>query len=113
MDSIVGPSVAHIKQMDVETSLVGLGLFAVVALFVAYASSSGNFPGFGLSPYLQFIYANFIKPHKGKADGGQQSALESFYAAQVGLCAKFQALSNSALSGQYLRYHPKAPSLWP
>ena len=85
MDTIVRPSIAHIRQMDVEMSIVALGIFAVVALFVAHATNSIDFPGLGLSPYLQFIYANFIKPHKGKVDGGQQSALESFYAAQVGL----------------------------
>ena len=84
MDTIVGPSITHFRQMDVETSLIGLGIFAVLALLVARATNSINLAGIGISPYLHFIYANFLKPHKGKVDGGQQSALESFYAAQVG-----------------------------
>ena len=83
MDIMAGPSITYICQMDVETSLIGLGIFALLALIVAHATNSIGFDGVGLSPYLQFIYANFIKSHKGKADSGQQSALESFYAAQV------------------------------
>ena len=35
-------------------------------------------------PYLRFLYAIFLKPHQRTADGGQQSALESFYSTQVG-----------------------------
>ena len=36
-----------------------------------------------LRTYLKFIYAIFFKPHGNAVDGGQQSALESFYATQV------------------------------
>ncbi|RMD40557.1 hypothetical protein DV735_g4554, partial [Chaetothyriales sp. CBS 134920] len=82
---VVGSSIATISQMDVETSLIALGIFALLALFVAHATNSLNFPGFGLSPYLKFVYANFLKPQKGKVEGGQQSALESFYSTQASI----------------------------
>jgi hypothetical protein len=84
MDTITTPGLYGLRQLGVETTFIALGVFAVVALAVAYASNSVNFPGFGMSPYLQFIYANFLKPHKSKVGDGQQSALESFYSAQVG-----------------------------
>lgn len=74
----------QLKRLDVETSLIALGVFAALAVLVARWTNSVNFPGFGLSPYLKFAYANFLKPHDGKTSDGQQSALESFYAAQVG-----------------------------
>jgi hypothetical protein len=90
MDTIVLPKIMQLRQMDVETSLIGLGIFAVLALLVAHATNSISFPGLGLSPYLKFVYANFIKPHTRKFDGGQQSALESFYAAQVGHSVSFR-----------------------
>ena len=36
--------------------------------------------------YLKFAYSCFIKPHQANLDAGQQSALESFYGAQVSRC---------------------------
>lgn len=37
----------------------------------------------GVLTYLRFVYASFLKPHENSGDGGQQSALESFYKTQV------------------------------
>jgi betaine lipid synthase len=37
--------------------------------------------------YLKFFYVSFLKPHTGDSHGGQQHALESFYAAQVCMAA--------------------------
>ena len=36
-----------------------------------------------LRGFVRFFYASFLKPHSGDHDGSQQSALESFYKAQV------------------------------
>lgn len=84
--------------MDIEWSLVGLGVFAILALLVARVTDSTNFPGFGLSPYLRFAYANFLKPHNGKTGDGQQGALESFYAAQVGTRASCNSMAQLRMS---------------
>lgn len=73
-----------------ETGLLVLGLaiafFALFAFVVQYfdLSLSLSVDKFFLTPYLKFAYVSFLKPHTGQADGGQQSALESFYSAQVG-----------------------------
>jgi hypothetical protein len=85
MESVHSQLLRHFDQVTVEVTLVSLAVFAVLALWVAHTSKSVQFPGFGLSPYLQFAYNNFIKPHDAKAGEGQQSALESFYAKQVGI----------------------------
>lgn len=64
------------------TALICLALFAVVAQYFGLPLSISP-DKFFLTPYLKFAYVSFLKPHTGRADGGQQSALESFYAAQV------------------------------
>jgi hypothetical protein len=84
MDLATRLNLVHVTRLDSGTSLILLAIFAALAVLVARLTNSVNFPGFGLSPYLSFIYANFLKPHDGKNSDGQQSALESFYAAQVG-----------------------------
>ena len=79
--------------IEPETGLLVLGLaIAFLALFAFIAqyfelSSSLSADKFFLTPYLKFAYISFIKPHTGQADGGQQSALESFYSAQVGIAS--------------------------
>ena len=67
-------------SMDGETSLIALAVFAALALLLAFVTNSVNFPGLELPPYLKFVWANLLKPHE-KTSVGQQSALESFYAA--------------------------------
>ncbi|KAK5082390.1 hypothetical protein LTR05_007537 [Lithohypha guttulata] len=76
---------------SIQTDLLVVGtvvvFFVLIALYLELGlnvSSSVSFDKvFPLTPYLKFIYVSFLKPHTGKADGGQQSALESFYSAQA------------------------------
>jgi len=64
---------------------VVIAFFALCAFVARYFDlfSSITADKFFLTPYLKFAYVSFLKPHTGGADGGQQSALESFYSAQV------------------------------
>lgn len=79
------------NQLGSETGLLILGVavafFVLFAIFTQYfdlaSSSSLSVDKFFLTPYLKFAYVSFLKPHTGKTEGGQQSALESFYSAQV------------------------------
>ena len=83
MEATLGLRSIHLAHLDIETSIIALTVFAIIAILVAHVTKSVNFPGFGLSPYLRFAYNSFLKPHDAKTSDGQQSALESFYAAQV------------------------------
>lgn len=84
-----GITETKVIQIGPEAGLLVLGL--AVAFFVLFALVAQHFDfGFATSadklpflPYLKFAYVSFIKPHTGRTDGGQQSALESFYSAQV------------------------------
>lgn len=77
------------RQIDPETGILIIGIaivfFLLLALVAPYLelSSSVSWDKFVLTPYLKFAYVSFIKPHTGRVGEGQQSALESFYAAQV------------------------------
>jgi hypothetical protein len=84
MDAPLIQRLGSFSPLETETSLLLLAVFAAVALLFAQLTKSVEFADLGLSPYLKFVYANFLKPHKSKTSDGQQSALESFYAAQVG-----------------------------
>lgn len=81
------------KQIDPETGILIIGVaiafFVLLALVAPYLelSSSVTLDKFVLTPYFRFAYASFIKPHTGHVGDGQQSALESFYAAQVSFTA--------------------------
>lgn len=102
---LASSAAAHLKQFDADVVILSLAIFAGLALWVAYASKSGQLLGSALTPYLQFAYNNFIKPHDAKFGEGQQSALESFYARQVGQICLSSTASTSQLStitGQYL-----------
>lgn len=77
------------KTIGPESGLLVLGvaigffvLFALVAQYFEFTTSI-SLDKFILTPYLKFAYVSFLKPHTGSADGGQQSALESFYSAQA------------------------------
>lgn len=76
-------NLSNVSNVDVRISLSAFGIFVVLALLVVYATTSRQAIA-ALSPYLQFAYNNFVKPHGCQTGEGQQSALESFYAAQVG-----------------------------
>lgn len=76
-------------QIEPETGILIIGVavafFVLLALVAPYLelSTSLSLDKFFLTPYLKFAYVSFIKPHTGQVGGGQQSALESFYAAQA------------------------------
>lgn len=80
-----------------EAGLVLVGgviLLAVLVAVLAQYTESLKPNHFFLTPYFKFIYVSFFKPHTGKNGTGQQSALESFYAAQVGwICSSTYAYS--------------------
>ncbi len=91
MEHLSYPEWRRLKQFQVELGVIGVGFFVLVTILVCLLYKlSGQFSTDKLTqkltqnPYLRFAYASFIKPHGGVKDGGQQSALESFYAAQVG-----------------------------
>lgn len=101
MDGNIELRPVQLVRMNSETSLTILAVFAALALLVAYVTNSVDFPGFGLSSYLKFVWVNFLKPHE-KTSDGQQSALESFYAAQVSYSAGDQASSHSHATGWHI-----------
>jgi betaine lipid synthase len=88
MDSITG-SRAFLFE-SVRFSSLHFIIFLVAAfvlLFVGLTISAGLARTKGSSEstlvsYSKFFYASFLKPHH-SSDGGQQSALESFYETQV------------------------------
>ncbi|KAL2815707.1 hypothetical protein BJX63DRAFT_420275 [Aspergillus granulosus] len=66
-------------------SIAGTAFFvcALVAIVLFAASRKHKIDlNQGVSSYLKFIYANFLKPHD-KGGSGQQDALESFYRTQA------------------------------
>lgn len=69
----------HILIISVGSIL----LLALLAVFIASGTLRlKNFSNATL-PYLRFLYAIFLKPHRESSGVGQQSALESFYGTQV------------------------------
>lgn len=89
MESIVG---SHVVLLDgVRFSGLHFIIFLValfVLLFVGLTISAGlastkRLSESSLVSYSKFFYASFLKPHHSSSDGGQQSALESFYETQV------------------------------
>jgi hypothetical protein len=79
-----------LRLLEVENLrlvVLSVGLVLCLAILVIFAAS-GTVPGkgavFTIQPYLLFFYATFLKPHKETPEHGQQSALENFYATQVG-----------------------------
>ena len=115
MDAMLKTAATNLWQHEVPIIVLSAAVFVGVAAWTARGSKTFLLPTSGLSPYLQFAYNNFLKPHDAKAGDGQQSALESFYARQVGDCARLidETFPTQVLSGWHLRHYPKAPSLWP
>ena len=99
MDYIAGPRALSLESMGYSTLHLTIFLVAIlVFLFVGLTISLGvtnskNFSDSALISYAKFFYASFLKPHR-RGDGGQQSALESFYETQV-------SASSIALSEMY------------
>lgn len=80
--TVVGNAMA--SHFSAEEGLLIVGVTVTVFVLLALAIQYVDVPVFGsVGPYLRFAYVSFLKPHTGKNDGGQQSALESFYSAQV------------------------------
>lgn len=74
-------------KFQLEIALIGMGAFVLVTILSCYFYSLGKqltLDKLSIHPYVRFAYVSFFKPHDSKKDDGQQSALESFYAAQVG-----------------------------
>ena len=88
MDYIVGFRALSLDSVTYSSLHLTIFLVAIlVFLFVGLTTSLGiantkNFSDSALVSYAKFFYASFLKPHR-RGDGGQQSALESFYEAQV------------------------------
>lgn len=74
-------------SFQLEIALIAMGAFVLVTILSCYFYRLGkqfSWETISIHPYVRFAYVSFFKPHDSKKDGGQQSALESFYAAQVG-----------------------------
>ena len=74
------------SRPNLEAGLIAIGVVVVVGVALATAAQAiraTKWETWRIAPYLRFAYASFLKPHRGQVDGGQQSALESFYSAQV------------------------------
>jgi hypothetical protein len=77
----------RLKGFQLELGLIGIGFFVLVTtlVWVLYKQGGGLIAEkLVANPYVRFAYACLIKPHDKRRDAGQQTALESFYAAQVG-----------------------------
>lgn len=101
------------KHIEPETGLLAIGVAIVFFVLLAFIAQYYEFSApiasekFFLTPYLKFAYICFIKPHTGQNDGGQQSALESFYSAQVSSIAD-KPCRLLPSSGFHLRCHEEA-----
>lgn len=89
MDSIAGSRAFLLEGVRFSSLHFIIFLVAIfVVLFVGLTMSAGleankSFSESSLVSYWKFFYAAFLKPHHSSSDGGQQSALESFYETQV------------------------------
>ena len=80
------------QDLRVFILLAGGALFlTLLGIFVTSSTFRPKNISNAVLIYLRFIYAIFLKPHQNTADGGQQSALESFYATQVGTEHAFES----------------------
>ncbi|KAK5384212.1 hypothetical protein LTS13_002405 [Exophiala xenobiotica] len=76
----------RLKSFQVDVALIAGGFLALVTILGCLVYKLGghlSFEKITAHPYVRFAYVCLIKPHEHKTDGGQQSALESFYAAQA------------------------------
>lgn len=87
MDSLRIVEWQRFHKFQLEIALIGMGAFVLVTVLSCFLYTLGKqliLEKLSLHPYLRFAYVSFFKPHDAKKDAGQQSALESFYSAQVG-----------------------------
>ena len=79
--SIYGSSIYHLSLFLVLTTIVVILLRGLAQFRPSPGSSKASS---AITNFLKFFYASFLKPHSiDDTNGGQQSALESFYKAQV------------------------------
>ena len=89
MDSTTGSRAfllesARFSGLHLTIFLVAIFVFLFVGLIISAAlANAKGFSDSALVSYSKFVYASFLKPHPNGSDGGQQSALESFYQTQV------------------------------
>lgn len=86
MDSLPLVQWQRFHNFQFEIGMIGMGAFVLVTVlscFLYSLSKQFSLEKLSLHPFLRFAYASFFKPHDANKDGGQQSALESFYSAQV------------------------------
>ena len=78
------------KDPHSQIIIVGVAIFLLIGIIFAVVFRPSKVdeenPSEGLTSYLRFFYASFLKPHDGDGTvNGQQDALESFYKAQAGV----------------------------
>jgi hypothetical protein len=86
MDSLRLVEWQRFHNFQLEIGMIGMGAFVLVTVLSCFLYSLGKqltLEKLTLYPYLRFAYVSFFKPHDANKDAGQQSALESFYSAQV------------------------------
>lgn len=77
----------RLSRFQPELGLIGLGFFVLITVLGCLLYRVGrqlDLEKLTVHPYLRFAYVCLIKPHDKRRDAGQQTALENFYAAQVG-----------------------------
>jgi len=86
MELLARLSYLQLPNPQISVAVAAIGTFTLLLGIFAWSLRSQKSFLFDiefLKPYLKFAYVSFLKPHTARRDGGQQSALESFYAAQV------------------------------
>ncbi|KIW48588.1 uncharacterized protein PV06_01160 [Exophiala oligosperma] len=76
----------RLEHFHLNIALIGVAFLALVTILACLVYKLGaqlSLKNIKTHPYVRFAYVCLIKPHDGKAEAGQQSALESFYAAQA------------------------------
>ncbi len=87
MDLIKHADWQRLKGFQLQLALIAIGfcILATTLIWVLYKQGGEMiFEKLTSDPYVRFAYACLIKPHDRRRDAGQQTALESFYSAQVG-----------------------------
>lgn len=95
----------RLKDFQFELGVIGIGISVLVTIlgFVLYKlGGQVTLDKILSNPYARFVYACVIKPHDRRNDTGQQNALESFYAAQVGSMSRPFFFPLITLSGERL-----------
>ncbi|KAL2199039.1 hypothetical protein P885DRAFT_31186 [Corynascus similis CBS 632.67] len=92
----IAPPESVISPQVFVSGLAGVVFFTLGFYQLSTKPSQGPQDGGNDEPgiiksILLFCYSCFLKPHSRAARGGQQGALESFYAGQAGVVRRFEA----------------------